>query len=65
MPATSGHGSTWFQQSQEAAAKQAQQDFDNAFKTVDAPRSRAAMANTTIAPSVCEACKGGKYGLRV
>ena len=39
LPTTSGHGSTWFQQSQEAAAKQAQQDFENAFKT---------MANTTI-----------------
>jgi hypothetical protein len=48
LPTTSGHGSTWFQQSQEAAAKQAQQDFENAWKTVDAPRSRAAMANKTL-----------------
>jgi hypothetical protein len=48
LPTTSGHGSTWFQQSQEAAAKQSQQDFQNAWKTVDAPRSRAAMANKTL-----------------
>ena len=46
LPTTSGHGSTWFQQSQEAAAKQAQQDFENAFKTVDV--ARADMANKTI-----------------
>ena len=48
LPATSGHASSWLLQRNEAVAKQAQQDFENAFKTVDAPRSRAAMANTTI-----------------
>ena len=56
LPATSGHASRW-QQRAEAAAKQEQQDFLAAFSRVDAAMTKK--------PSVCEACKGGKYGLQV
>ena len=46
LPTTSGHASSWLLQRNEAVAKQEQQDFENAFKTVD--ERRADMANTTI-----------------
>ena len=46
LPTTSGHASRWLLQRNEAVAKQAKQDFENAFKRVDA--ARAAMANSPI-----------------
>ena len=46
LPATSGHASSWLLQRNEAVAKQAKQDFENAFKRVDA--ARADMANKEI-----------------
>ena len=46
LPTTSGHASSWLLQRNEAVAKQAKQDFENAFKRVDA--ARADMANKEI-----------------